>query len=42
MKKGLAKVYYEEFLQKSNDVNYYEDYEDDRDDYYYYYYDYYY
>merc|ERR1719412_218094 len=42
LKKGLAKVYYEEFLQKSNDVNYYEDYEDDREDYYYYYYDYYY
>jgi len=39
----LAKVYYEEFLEKNNAVEYYDDYEDylyDEPDYYYYYYEY--
>ena len=41
----LAKVYYEEFLEKNNAVEYYDDYfyydyMNDKPDYYYYYYDY--
>jgi len=37
----LAKVYYEEFLEKNNAVEYnYDDYYYDEPDYYYYYYDY--
>ena len=43
MKRGVTKVYYEEFLQKNNDVDYYdEDYNYYNYDDYDYYYDYYY